>query len=29
MEDDDDDTALVTASAVDHSFVRLSEFIYD
>ena len=29
VEDDDDDTDSVTASTVDHSFVRLSKFIYD
>ena len=29
MEDDDDDADSVTASAADHSFVRLSKLIYD
>ena len=29
MEDDDDNTDSVTASAVNRSFVRLSKFIYD
>ena len=29
VEDDDDDADSVTASAADHSFVRLSKFIYD
>ena len=29
VEDDDDDADSVTASAVDHSLVRLSKFIYD
>ena len=29
MEDDDDDADSVTASAADHSFVRLSKFFSD
>ena len=29
VEDDEDDADSITASAVDHSFVRLSKFIYD